>query len=166
VTEEAPRLVVMGVSGCGKSTIGRTLAEAEGLGFVDGDSLHPQANIEKMARGAPLEDDDRLPWLDLVGDALRPGTVIACSALKRAYRDRIRERAGGSVVFLFLHGRRETLMARMDQREGHFMPGTLLDSQLATLEPPSEDEPHVSADIDQAPDEIVTRLIAGLRRLR
>ena len=155
--------VVMGVSGCGKSLIGQTFATAIGAAFIDGDTLHPAANIAKMTRGEPLDDTDRAPWLDRVGAALvPPGTVVACSALKRRYRDQIRATATTPVTFLFLRGRRDTLLARVSSRPGHFMPPALLDSQLATLEPPGPDEAHLVADIEQTPAQIVARFRASL----
>ena len=158
------RYVMMGVSGCGKSLIGQAFATAVGARFIDGDSLHPQANIAKMRRGEPLDDHDRAPWLDQVGAALiMPGTVIACSALKRVYRDRIRGMAQAPVTFLYLRGKYETLRNRMSSRPGHFMPTALLDSQLATLEPPAKDEPHLTADIEQTPDQIVALFVTGLK---
>ncbi|MCV0427629.1 MAG: gluconokinase [Roseibium sp.] len=159
--------VVMGVSGCGKSKIGQGFARAIGGSFFDGDDLHPEENIAKMSRGEPLNDSDREPWLDRVGmrlkDASEP-TVIACSALKRAYRERIADRAGGPVTFLYLEGTRDVLSSRMKLREGHFMPLALLDSQLETLEPPEPDELSVKASIDQTPDQVVAELLAGIRR--
>ncbi len=156
------RFVVMGVSGCGKSLIGGMVAQTLGLTFVDGDDLHPAANVEKMRNGTPLNDADREPWLDAVGAVLAPGnTVIACSALKRAYRNRIRAQAGGTVTFLYLRGNRDTLLARVSARPGHFMPPSLLDSQLATLEPPGPDEHHLTADIDMTPDAIVAHFATG-----
>lgn len=160
----AGRYVVMGVSGCGKSTVADGLAARLGLAFVDGDCLHPARNIAKMSRGEPLDDDDRAPWLDRVGQALAPGTVIACSALKRSYRDRIRSAAGAPVTFLYLRGRPETLAERMLSRKGHFMPPALLASQLATLEEPGPDEGAVTADIEATPEEIVDRLAAAIER--
>jgi gluconokinase len=160
------RFVVMGVSGCGKSRIGQEFAAAIGAGFVDGDTLHPAENIAKMSKGQPLTDDDRAPWLEMVGQTLRTdGSVVACSALKRTYRDQIRTVAGAPVVFLFLRGKRETLLGRMSSRPGHFMPPSLLDSQMATLEPPDEDELHLVADIEQSPDQIIVWFQAGLRGL-
>lgn len=150
----------MGVSGCGKSRIGAAFAAAEGLPFTDGDSLHPAANIAKMSRGEPLDDADRAPWLDRVGQVLQSPGVVACSALKRVYRDRIRAMAGQPVVFLYLRGQRDTLLQRMAARPGHFMPVSLLDSQLATLEEPGADEAHRVADIEASPEEIVARLSA------
>jgi beta-N-acetylhexosaminidase len=150
-------VVVMGVAGCGKSTVGAALAERLGAEFLDGDSLHPQSNIDKMASGTPLNDDDRAPWLAEIGrrfTASNTALVIACSALKRSYRDLIR---GGnpSVVFVHLHGTRELLNERMNSRPGHFMPASLLDSQLATLEPLQADEAGVVVDIAQPVDDIV-----------
>jgi gluconokinase len=157
------RYVVMGVSGCGKSLIGAAFAAAIEARFIDGDDLHPQANIDKMRRGDPLDDQDRAPWLAAVGGALATDqTVIACSALKRTYRDQIRAKAGQPVTFLFLRGARDTLVDRVASRPGHFMPPSLLDSQLATLEPPGPDEPHLTQDIEQTPDKIVANLVAAL----
>ncbi|WP_298983087.1 gluconokinase [uncultured Roseibium sp.] len=159
--------VVMGVSGCGKSEIGRGFARAIGGTFVDGDDLHPEENIAKMGRGEPLTDEDRAPWLDKVGDRLKEAdepTVIACSALRRIYRERISGRAERPVTFLYLEGSRDILTSRMNNRSGHFMPVALLDSQLATLEPPAADEMFVSASIDQTPDMVIAALLSGLRR--
>ena len=158
----APRhhIVVMGVAGCGKSTVGAALAERLGAGFLDGDSLHPQANIDKMASGTPLNDDDRAPWLAEIGrrfPASNSALVIACSALKRSYRDIIRS-ADPSVVFVHLHGTRELLNARMTARPGHFMPASLLDSQLATLEPLQDDEAGVVVDIANSVEDIVNEV--------
>ncbi len=148
--------IVMGVSGCGKSLIGQAFATAIGAPFIDGDTLHPAANIAKMSRGEPLDDTDRAPWLTQVGAALvPPGTVVACSALKRKYRDQIRAVASTPVTFLYLRGQRDTLLTRVSNRPGHFMPPALLDSQLATLEPPGSDEAHHVADIEQTPGQIV-----------
>jgi len=157
------RFVVMGVSGCGKSRIGRDFARVIGARFFDGDDLHPRRNIEKMSMGEPLSDADRAPWLDRVGGTLRhSGTVVACSALRRCYRDGIVDAASAPVTYLFLRGQRETLWARMTRRDGHFMPPALLDSQLATLEVPGPDELCVIADIEAAPQAIVASFLAGL----
>lgn len=151
-----PRVVVMGVSACGKSTVASRLAILLGAPFVDADDLHPAANVAKMTAGVPLDDDDRGPWLDEVAAALgradRP--VIACSALKRVYRDRLR-RAGASVTFLHLTGSEHVLAARAVRRAGHFMPPQLLRSQLDTLEPLSADEHGFAIDVDRSIDEIV-----------
>ena len=157
--------VVMGVSGCGKTTIGQALAARLHAVFIDGDDLHPASNVAKMAAGTPLTDADRAPWLARVGETLRdtPGTVlIGCSALKRAYRDIIRDGAGEPVRFLHLTGTRPVLEARMQARTRHFMPTSLLDSQIATLEPPGADEDHVSVDIDQPVEAIVDALAARI----
>ncbi len=158
------RFVVMGVSGCGKSLVGQAFANAIGATFVDGDNLHPPANIAKMRDGHPLDDADRAPWLEKVGETLiTDGTVVACSALKRMYRDQIRSVARAPVTFLFLRGDRDTLVRRMSSRPGHFMPPTLLDSQLATLEPPTMDEKHIVGDIRLPPDQIVAIFQAALK---
>lgn len=161
------RYVVMGVSGCGKSSVGAAVAEALGARFIEGDALHPAANLRKMARGEPLTDADRAPWLDAVGAALGaagPPAVIACSALKRAYRDRIAARAGGPVTFLHLAGSREVIGARMQARRGHFMPPSLLDSQFAALEPPGADERAVTVDVDQPFERVVQAFLAALAK--
>jgi len=132
----------MGVSGCGKSTIGAALAERLSWPFLDADDLHPESNVARMAAGEPLSDADRLPWLAAIRDEMTasgPDLVVACSALRRAYRDVLR--AGpGPVRFVYLDVNAEILRLRLAHRHGHFMPSRLLDSQLATLEPPAEDE--------------------------
>lgn len=162
----ATQVVVMGVSGAGKSTIGALVADALDFPFVDADSLHPQANIRKMAAGTPLSDDDRWPWLELVGHELAraqaPGMVMACSALKRSYRDAIRRQAPHA-VFLHLDGSLEVLGARLEGRSGHFMPPALLASQLAALEPLEGDESAVVVDVDAGINQIVERAVAGIR---
>jgi len=143
--------VVMGVAGCGKTSVGEALAEALAVPFTEGDRLHPPSNVAKMSSGTPLTDEDRWPWLEKIGEALRgdSGHIAACSALKRSYRERIAARAGRPVSFIFLDGSRETLEKRMRERKGHFMPASLLDSQLATLERPASDERALRLDIDQ-----------------
>ncbi|MCA1006830.1 gluconokinase [Rhodococcus hoagii] len=152
-------VVVMGVSGCGKSTVGSALAAAVGAEFLDADTLHPRVNIDKMSAGIPLTDDDRLPWLAEVGERFA-GTghdlVVACSALTRAYRDVIRNH-DSTVTFMHLHGPPDVLADRMRSRPGHFMPTSLLDSQLATLEPLQPDEDAITVDFS-AP---VVDLVAG-----
>ncbi len=153
--------VVMGVAGCGKSTVGAALAERLGADYLDGDDLHPPGNIAKMSSGQPLEDADRAPWLNRVGQALRDHSgvvLIGCSALKRAYRDRIRAAAGEPVAFLHLAGARAVIEARMSARSGHFMPVALLDSQFAALEPLQKDEAGIAVDIDQPFDRVVAEL--------
>ena len=168
------RIVVMGVSGCGKSSVGIALAEALGARFIDGDDLHPEANKAKMSAGIPLDDSDRWPWLDLVSKALAEevvetsggsfsGTVVACSALKRAYRERILAGAPNT-YFVHLDGSREILEQRLGARSGHFMPASLLDSQLATLEPLGSDEPGVVIDINQPVAQIIALAQAAVTR--
>ncbi len=160
------RAVVMGVSGSGKTVVGRALADALGVPFVDGDDLHPPANVARMSAGLPLRDEDRWPWLDEIARVMAKGPVIvACSALRRVYRDRIRAGAG-DVIFLHLSGSRELIAGRMAARKGHFMPPALLDSQLATLEPPEPDEAAVTVDIGQPVTQIVSDLAHHLRSSR
>ena len=165
--EPAPHLVVMGVSGCGKSTVGRLLAAALKLPYIEGDELHPPRNIALMAAGTPLTDDDRDAWLAAVAqrisDAGEGGIAISCSALKRRYRDRLRE-ASPQLRFIHLHGTPELLASRMTQRQGHYMPASLLQSQLLTLEVPGADEAALTADIAAAPQDIVASLCAQLQR--
>ena len=165
----APHIVVMGVSGCGKTTIGDLVARELGVRFLDGDSLHPVENVAKMAAGTPLTDEDRWPWLATVGSRARRrgagGLVLACSALKRSYRDAIRAQAP-ETVFLHLHGSREVLGGRIEGRSGHFMPATLLDSQLATLEPLEADEAGAVVDIAAPVEQVVAAALAGMRRRR
>ncbi|WP_022708348.1 gluconokinase [Paracoccus zeaxanthinifaciens] len=136
------RGVVMGVSGTGKTSVGLALARRLGVPYLDGDDLHPAGNVAKMAAGTPLTDADRWPWLDEVARTLSESApvIVGCSALRRAYRDRLREAAGGPVTFFYLHGPRDVIAARMSGRKGHYMPPALLDSQIATLEPPGADE--------------------------
>ncbi|MCZ9310232.1 gluconokinase [Corynebacterium uberis] len=152
----------MGVSGAGKTTIGTLLAERLGVSYRDGDDLHPQANIDKMASGQPLNDEDRWPWLKEVGQWLaqaHDGGVIGCSALKRSYRDLIRQ-ACPDVEFVHVHGDVDVLASRMDQREGHFMPSSLLESQLATLEPLGSDEAGAVFDIAAPADAVADKAAA------
>ncbi|WP_458113132.1 gluconokinase [Arthrobacter sp. R1-13] len=160
-------IVVMGVCGCGKTTIGSLVARQLGIPFLDGDSLHPVENVVKMASGTPLTDEDRWPWLAVIGSELAGagarGVVLACSALKRSYRDAIRAYAP-QTVFLHLDGAREVLASRLQDRSGHFMPATLLESQLAALEPLEPDEPGVVVDIAGSVDGVVTEALAGLSK--
>jgi gluconokinase len=144
-------IVVMGVAGCGKTTVGERLAAALGWPFAEGDRYHPQANVDKMAAGIPLTDEDRWPWLRALAERIRDddrtgSSVLACSALKRAYRDILRTGAP-RVRFLHLHGDRAVLAERLASREGHFFPPDLLDSQLAALEPLAPDEDGVTVDV-------------------
>jgi len=155
----------MGVSGSGKTVIGTLLAHALGLAFVEGDTYHPPANIEKMSAGIPLTDHDREGWLHAIGDTIRRANengkcvVVSCSALKRSYREMIRAHAG-RVQFVFLRGERSLIGQRIRERKGHFMPPSLLDSQFAALEEPSADEDVWIVDINDSPDAITASLIA------
>ncbi|OCB27669.1 gluconokinase [Mycobacterium parascrofulaceum] len=147
----------MGVSGSGKSTVGMKLAHRLGVPFVDADALHPPANIAKMASGEPLDDDDRRPWLDQVGEWLgghRGGGVVSCSALKRAYRDQLRAHCP-QVRFLHLAGSPALIGVRLAARTGHFMPAALLRSQFDALEPLGADESGVTLSVDRDADAIV-----------
>ena len=167
MTARKPLLVVMGVSGSGKSTLGTALADRLHIPFEDGDALHPAANIEKMASGHPLTDADRWPWLDRVGARIdgwrRAGTggVVACSALKRAYRDRL---AAPDVTFVYLAETPGTIRARLARRQGHFMPKSLVDSQFQTLEPPQPDERAVLSPPGQDVQARCQAIIAALQR--
>jgi len=161
---EASHIVVMGVSGSGKSTAASALADALGRPFAEGDEFHPPANVAKMSEGTPLNDADREPWLDSIRDwmsahaAKGESTVVACSALRRVYRERLAA-ADGRVQFVLVDVTPEELRRRMGERE-HFMPVSLLDSQLATLETIADDEDGFLVDGTQAPDEIVSGLVA------
>ncbi|MEI5010219.1 gluconokinase [Streptomyces sp. NPDC058423] len=161
-------VVVMGVAGTGKTTIGPLVAEALGVPYAEGDDFHPADNIAKMSAGIPLDDADREPWLDAIGRWAHGraglGGVVSCSALKRIYRDRLRA-AAPDVEFLHLTGDRALIERRMAERKGHFMPTALLDSQFATLQPLQDDEAGVAVDVSGSPQEITERAVAALRRL-
>lgn len=161
-------IVVMGVAGTGKTTVGRLLAAALGVPYAEGDAFHPAANVARMSAGIPLDDADRWPWLDAVGAWMRErgapgGGVVAASCLKRAYRDRLRSAAPGGAVFVHLTGERALVEGRMAARTGHFMPASLLDSQFAVLEPLQADEPGIAVDVAGTPREITERALAALR---
>jgi gluconokinase len=169
-TSKGLAVVVMGVSGAGKTVVGRRLSEALGAVFLDGDDLHSDSARAKMTSGHPLTDEDRWPWLDRIAAALREGlsrnvaTVVACSALRRVYRERLRAGVGGGLLFVYLKADREMMRARVAQRRDHFMPASLVDSQFAALEPP-DGEPDVAvlpadADLNAA----IPKLAAELRR--
>lgn len=158
----------MGVSGCGKSTVAALLAGRYGWPFDEGDSLHPQSNVDKMRAGHPLTDDDRKPWLEKVAlwieqqlDAGRNG-VITCSALKRSYRDTLNRRGHG-VTFVYLAGDFDTIAARLALRQGHYMPPTLLQSQFDSLEEPQPDEPAIRIDIGPSPAQLVQSVTEQLK---
>lgn len=158
------RVVIMGVSGTGKSSLGLALSERLGIAYMDGDDLHPARNVAMMAAGTPLTDEDRWPWLDRVAEVLaeRAQIIVGCSALRRAYRDHLRAGAGGAVRFLHLVGPRDVIAARMAAREGHYMPSALLHSQLATLEPPSADEA-TTLDITQSLPSLIAAAVTALQ---
>lgn len=162
-----PVIVVMGVSGSGKTTVGKALAQALGVDYAEADTFHPEANISRMSSGHPLTDQDRRPWLDAiagwVGEHSATGGVISSSALKRRYRDRLRS-SGAPVCFLHLHGPEKLIAERMRYRSGHFMPPSLLGSQLTDLEPLGGDECGFTVDIRRTPAQIVASALAELRR--
>jgi gluconokinase len=155
--------IVMGISGCGKSLIGKKLAQALGGIFEDADDFHPPANIEKMSNGTPLEDEDRWPWLDILRERIVAQSqtttcyVLACSALKQIYRDRLRGNDSPETLsFVYLEGTKELIRYRMEQRN-HFMPVALLDSQFKDLEKPQD---AIVVDIKLTPDEIVDKILS------
>lgn len=161
-----PLVVVMGVSGAGKSTIGQAIATALGLPFADADDFHPAANIAKMSRGEALNDDDRWPWLAAIGAHLAAhrgrGCVVTCSALKRAYRDALRQ-AAPDLRLVFLTGDPALVAARQAARQNHFMPASLVASQFATLEPPAPEEAAITLDVGPAPATLATAAINALQ---
>lgn len=170
--KEPAAVVVMGVSGAGKTSVGELLAKRLASTFIEGDRLHPAENVAKMAQGIPLTDEDRWPWLDLVGKELADAkgrgenVVVTCSALKKVYRDRLRQASGGTLYFVFLTGDPKVLEERMGARTGHFMPAALLQSQLATLENPQDEAGVVTVDIDASLDAIVDKAIDELAKIR
>ena len=162
-------IVVMGVSGAGKSTIGEMLSQRLHRPLIEGDSLHPASNIAKMSQGIPLGDDDRLPWLKAIAARIdearqsRKAVIVTCSALKRAYREIL---TGGhdDVGFVYLRGAKDLIASRLKARTNHFMPPGLLDSQFAALQEPGEDEPTLAIAIDAAPAEIADRIARQFAR--
>lgn len=160
-------LVLMGVSGCGKSTVAALLAGSLGWPFEEGDALHPQSNLDKMAAGHPLDDEDRQPWLakvaDWIDERIDSGEdgLITCSALKRSYRDAVNRRGSG-VLFVYLAGTPELIAGRLAARHGHFMPPALLDSQFEALEEPAPDEPQIRVGVGPSPADIARRIVERL----
>jgi gluconokinase len=164
-------IIVMGVSGSGKTSVAEALAKALDLRFVEGDALHPAWNVEKMSHGIPLTDDDRMPWLDLIGAEIAAaieegrGIVVSCSALKKIYRDRLRREAGGPLYFVYLEGSKSLLLSRLSARKGHFMPLSLLESQLQTLEVPTGEPGVVTVGIDATVEGIAAAAVEALAAL-
>lgn len=162
-------IVMMGICGAGKTTIGRALAERLGIPFTEGDSFHPPENVARMKAGHPLTDADRAPWLKALATAITAWStageemVMSCSALRRSYRDQFRA-AAPDVVFVHLHGAVDLVRARMATREGHFMPIALIDSQIADLEDPTGEPGVIVVDVAGTPEEIVDRIVAQLPR--
>ncbi|MFF3670558.1 gluconokinase [Microtetraspora malaysiensis] len=159
----------MGVTGAGKTTVGRALAEALGSDYADADAFHSEDNVAKMSAGEPLDDADREPWLRAVGDWLAArdaaGGVVSCSALKRTYRDALRERGPG-VWFLHLTGPPDVAAARVGEREGHFMPVSLVTAQYAALEPLKNDEPGLTVEFVLPPEQIVEQALRALAEIQ
>ncbi len=161
-------VVFMGVCGTGKTTVGESVAKQLNCPFLEGDRFHPPENVEKMRAGIPLDDDDRWPWLERLGQAMgeqasRDGLVIAaCSALKLAYRDRLRLFAGEDTLFILLDGDARLLTARMSARTDHYMPPALLDSQLAILERPHKNERSMALDVAESPDRLIARSVSAI----
>jgi gluconokinase len=171
-SEDLPLIVVMGVAGSGKTTIASGLAKRLEVAFIEGDALHPHSNVEKMAGGIPLTDEDRWPWLRAIGTTMESerreghGVVVSCSALKHIYRDCIRSMVHGPVRFILLNGPRDLIALRMAGRKGHFMPPALLESQFATLEPPGADEDAVTLDITGTVEQLIDQAYAAARARR
>src|SRR4029453_13875136 len=164
-TAQQPVLVIMGVSGSGKSTVAGVLSGKLGWELAEGDDLHPESNVAKMQSGQPLTDDDRWPWLEKIADWIRSHTdtgtpgIITCSALKKRYRDVLR---GENVVFVFLQGSKEKISDRLASRHGHFMPPALLQSQFEALEEPTAEENHISLSVSASPAEEAEEVIKRL----
>lgn len=159
----------MGVSGTGKTTIGKGLSKRLGIPFVEGDDYHPQANVDKMASGKPLNDADRAPWLAALGEVLAKahesgrGCILACSALKQRYRDTLRQAAQAPVHFVWLHGERELLAKRLSERKGHYFKADLLDSQFEALEAPQQ---AIELDVVERPEQLIRQAAEKLEALQ
>ena len=162
------RVIIMGVSGSGKTSIGSAIAVALKLPFLEGDTLHPRSNVQKMEAGVPLTDEDRWPWLDKIGAELakaEEGIVVSCSALKKTYREILRREAKGPLAFIFLDGSPEILRDHMNKRTGHFMPVSMLDSQLATLEPPTGEPLVLRQDVEEPPEKIINASLSWVSQI-
>lgn len=168
MTLSATAIVIMGISGCGKSTLGKGLAEATGYRFIEGDDLHPAENVAKMSSGIALTDDDRWPWLERVAEELNTaragdGCIVSCSALRYAYRHLLRARTGGRLLFVFPKVSIDIVRTRLRNRPNHYMPLSLLDSQMATLELPRPDEPVLTIDGTVTPAQAVALVLGFLQ---
>ncbi len=165
-------IIVMGVCGTGKTTVGEGAAKELSCPFLEGDHFHPQENVEKMRAGIRLDDDDRWPWLERLGQEIGKQAagdrlvIAACSALKRSYRDRLRVIVGEDVFFILLDGDAQLIRTRMSARNDHYMPPTLLDSQLAILERPQEDERSMSFDVADNPVDLIARIASAISAFR
>ncbi|SFP04306.1 gluconate kinase, SKI family [Cohaesibacter marisflavi] len=159
-----PVIIVMGVCGCGKSSVGEALAEKHGLPFLDADDYHPKANVDKMSKSVALQDEDRWPWFEILSKAINEkstdtgSSVCGCSALKRSYRRYLSEHIDRPVLYVHLHGSKELLFERLSARKDHYMPPSLLESQLAILEQPQSDENAIVVSIDQSIANIVSQI--------
>lgn len=167
--KNGPVVIVMGVCGCGKSTIAKAVASQLQLPFLEGDDFHPASNIEKMSKAIGLSDEDRWPWLDILGTVIQKnssakngGVVVSCSALKRSYREHLSNTSGASILYVYLDGSRETLLKRLKSRRNHYMPSSLLDSQLDTLEKPENDELALTVSIEKSINEIVGEVLSKI----
>ena len=162
------RLIVMGVTGSGKTTVGALLAGRLSAVLLDGDDYHPEANVAKMAGGTPLTDEDRWPWLDRLGEVIEEAVsdkgrvVLACSALRRVYRDRLTAACSRAPLFIHLSGGRDLIHGRMAARREHYMPVALLDSQIATLEPIEDGENAIVTTIDAPAEQVVARILSQM----
>lgn len=163
------KCVIMGVSGSGKSTVGKAIADHFKASFIDGDDLHPRANIIKMKSGIPLDDEDRKPWLERINDVFfsfenrHQSGVVVCSALKKKYRDMLREGNEG-LIFVHLYGSKDLIRERMSRRQGHFMKEEMLNSQFAALEFPDSEADVINVDISGSPEEIVKKAVSQIKK--
>ena len=162
-------IIVMGVTGCGKSSLGREIARCLNAPFLEGDEFHPEANIAKMSAGIPLTDDDRIGWLDTlageIGQKSQEGAsvVTSCSALKKKYRTQLNDVSGHNILYVFMDGPKEVIASRLGQRKGHYMPPSLLDSQLEALEPPGGDERVIRVDLRKTIAEMLAEVMDRLQ---
>lgn len=163
------KCVIMGVSGSGKSTVGKAIADHFKASFIDGDDLHPRVNIIKMKSGIPLDDEDRKPWLERINDVFfsfenrHQSGVVVCSALKKKYRDMLREGNEG-LIFVHLYGSKDLIRERMSRRQGHFMKEEMLNSQFAALEFPDSEADVINVDISGSPEEIVKKAVSQIEK--